>query len=222
EHEREEEREAVDHQVGAEVGEALELLGADEPDAHRGERAGEEGDGGADREIGRRAGVADVALLPPVGEGLRDHQERPAEDDEEQRGEAQGGAELHRAAPWIIAVGASAFGASLSLSLASCAPLRNAGENSSSSRSCAPRSFGCMRTYSETSTNCFCAICTESFIRSRKMLGKRPMTKIIATRGARTMISRRLRSLRCWFLGFEFGPKNIFCTTESMYTAARM
>ena len=48
------------------------------------------------------------------------------------------------------------------------------------------------------------------------------MTKMRAMSGARARTSRRLRSGRYLFLGLVRGPKNIFCTTPSMYTAARM
>jgi len=99
EEEREEEREAVDDQVGRGVAEAVELVGADEPHGDRRGRAREERDGGAEGEIGRGAALADVALLPPVREGLGHHQEETADDDDEERREADVETELHRAPP---------------------------------------------------------------------------------------------------------------------------
>ncbi len=48
------------------------------------------------------------------------------------------------------------------------------------------------------------------------------MTKIITTSGASARVSRTVRSGRCLFFGLESGPKNIFWTTPSMYTAARI
>ena len=45
---------------------------------------------------------------------------------------------------------------------------------------------------------------------SRKIFGKKPMTKIMAIMGETAMISRTFMSVSFSFLGLLSGPKNIF------------
>jgi hypothetical protein len=59
-------------------------------------------------------------------------------------------------------------------------------------------------------------------VRSRKIEGKKPMMKTKSTSGASATLSRTVRSGRRLFLGFDSGPKNVFCVSVSMYTAPRM